>query len=111
MIYNPQRLGKKNNAILRLEFELTTTSPSTSVTRWVAFVYVGVGAIQKTPLSFWRETRTKDLRARFPMRPEEDEGRKVPESAEQERRQPREVDRKKQSTGENSQQKSGEVDC
>ena len=35
---------------------------------------------------FWREIHTKGLRARFPMRPEEDEGRKVPESTEVDRR-------------------------
>ena len=35
---------------------------------------VGVGASQRIPL-FWHETPTKGLRARFPTRPEEDEGR------------------------------------
>ncbi len=29
---------------------------------------------------FWRESHTKGLHARFPTRPEEDEGKKVPES-------------------------------
>ena len=43
-------------------------------------VWVWVSASQKITL-FWRETHTKGLSARFPTRPEEDEGRKVPESA------------------------------
>ena len=42
---------------------------------------------------FWRETHTKDLRMRSPMRPEEDEGRQGP----------RAVNRRRQSTEERSQ--------
>ena len=42
---------------------------------------------------FWRETHTKGLQARSPTRPEEDEGRKVPEL------------KRSQSTGESSQEK------
>ena len=50
---------------------------------------------------FWRETHTKGLCARFPTRPEEDEGMKDPESTE--------VDRTDQSTEQESRQKSGEA--
>ena len=41
-------------------------------------MWVWVSASQKIPL-FWRETHTKGLRVRFRTRPEEDEGRNVPE--------------------------------
>ena len=51
------------------------------VTRWVTFISVGVGASQRIPL-FWRKTHTKGLRARYLTRLEENEGRKVLESAE-----------------------------
>ena len=40
---------------------------------------MGVGGSQRIPL-FWHETHTKSLRVRSPTRPEEDEGRKVPET-------------------------------
>ena len=63
---------------------------------------------------FLRETHTKRLLVRFPMRPEKDEGRKVrestevnrrdqssrPKAAEQRRRQNRPVDGTRQSAGE-----------
>ena len=49
----------------------------------MAFVSVGVLCL------FWRKTHTKGLRARLPTRPEEDEERKVPESAEETSRQNR----------------------
>ena len=42
---------------------------------------------------FWCETPTKGLRARFPTRPEEDEGRKVREWTEETRAENRAVDR------------------
>ena len=47
---------------------------------------------------FWRETHTKGLHARFSTRPEKDKGKQSPKA----------VDRRKQSIGENNQQKSGE---
>ena len=52
-------------------------SSSPLVERCWAFV-VWVCASQRIPL-FWHETQTKSLCTRFPMRLEEDEGRKVPE--------------------------------
>ena len=73
---------------------------------------VGMGAIQMIPLSVWHKTHTKGFLARFPTRPEEEKGRKVPERREGgsqqkeaedtravgKRRYNREVDRTDQST-------------
>ena len=44
---------------------------------WAFIVWVWLSASQKIPL-FWCKTHTKGLHVRFPMRLEEDEGRKVP---------------------------------
>ena len=50
------------------------------VTRCRAFVvWVWVSASQRTTFLFWRETHTKGWCTRSPTRPEEGEGRKVPE--------------------------------
>ena len=68
-----------------------------------------VGASQRIPL-FWHETHTKGFRARFPTRPEEYEGRKVPERTEETSGQKEAVRRTGQSAGESSQQKSKEAD-
>ena len=50
---------------------------------------------------FWRETHTKGLRARFPTRPEEDEGRQSP----------KEVNRREQSTEVRGRRRSEKGDC
>ena len=76
------------------------------MTRGVAFVSVGVDKCQsEDSCLFWRETHAKGLRARSPTRPEEDEGRKVPElnrrnqSRDQGSRQTRVVGRREQELG------------
>ena len=65
---------------------------------WHLFVCMCV-LVRESLCLFWRETHTKGLRARSPTRPEEDEGRKIPE------RQPAEGSSRDQSTGEVSQEK------
>ena len=73
---------------------------------WAFVVWVWISASQKFPL-FWRKTHTKGLRTRFPTRPEEDEGRKIPgrtevnrtsQSREETREETRAVGRTDQST-------------
>ena len=68
---------------------------------------------------FWRETHTKDLHARYPTRPEEDEGGNVRErdrqtdrqreSAEEIRTENRSVDRSQQRRIEGGREQSTEV--
>ena len=50
----------------------------------ICFCGFGCGCQSEDPLCLlWRETHAKGLRVRFPTRPEEDEGRKVPERTEE----------------------------
>ena len=46
---------------------------------WHPFLWVWV-PVRESLCLFWCETHTKSLRARTPTRPEEDEGKKVPET-------------------------------
>ena len=66
---------------------------------WHSFLWVWVWmTVRGSFCLFWREIHTKRVRARLPTRPEEDEGRKVPESGEETSRQNRTVSKIEQST-------------
>ena len=98
----PQKLKRENKTTEFLTLEASCASSSSLpikqlaindivaiskyVTRcWAFVVWAWVSANQKIPCLFWHETHTEDLHARFPTRPEEDEGRKVRESTEVDR--------------------------
>ena len=52
----------------------------------IHFSVCGCMPVRESLCQFWCETRTKGLHARFPVRPEEDEGRKVPEQSREKNR-------------------------